>query len=112
MNPFTELVWEVIAGSPELLAQLAAIMKREYTPFLSGEKAFQANAGMLERRIREELDTWYEWLPDTPMNRIGGGLALEVLGSVDWDGVARLVQEKTLRKNRVLPTLPNPGGTA
>lgn len=64
MNPFTELIWEVITDSPDFLKQLTAIMQREYKPFLSGEKAFQANAHELERCIREELDKWVEWLPD------------------------------------------------
>lgn len=111
MNPFTALVLDVIRNSPEFLEQLTAIMKREYKPFLSGEKAFQANAKMLECHIREELDKWYEWLPDTPINRIGGGLAVEMLDSVDWDHLARLMQGNILRTNLTALVMPNPSGT-
>lgn len=95
MNPFTQLVWDVVTDCPEFLEQLASLMRREYTPFLTGEKAFQANARMLEQHLRQELDTWYDWLPETPINRIGGGLALEMLDCVDFDHLARLVQEQT-----------------
>ena len=112
MNPFTTLVWDMIQDSPEFLEQLTAIMKREYKPFLSGEKAFRANAKMLECSIKEELDKWNEWLPDTPINRIGGGLAVEMLDSVDWDQVARLVQEKILLTNLAALVVPNLSGTA
>ncbi|MGH2497281.1 MAG: hypothetical protein ACRDIV_21485 [Ktedonobacteraceae bacterium] len=111
MNPFTQLVWDVIHDSPEFLETLTAIMKREYKPFLAGEQAFQANAKMLEGYTREELDTWYEWLPDTPINRIGGGLAVEMLDCVAWDHVARLVQEYILRTNLNSLVVPNPSGT-
>lgn len=112
MNPFTVLVWDVIQDSPEFLEQLIAIMKREYKPFLSGEQAFQANAKALESHIREELDKWYEWLPDTPVNCIGGGLAVEMLDSVDWDHLARLVQESIVQAQLSALMLPHRGGTA
>lgn len=96
MNPFTELVWDVICECPKFLEQLSAIMKRDHKPFLESEKAFQANAKMLESFVHEELDKWYEWLPDTPINKFGGGLAVEMLDCVDWEHVADLVAE-TLR---------------
>ena len=108
MNPFTALVWEVVTDCPEFLEQLTAIMKREYKPFLAGEKVFQANAKMLEQHIREELDKWYDWLPDTPINRIGGGLAVEMLDSVDWDHLARLVQGSILQTNLAALVVPSP----
>jgi hypothetical protein len=111
MNPFTALAWDVIHDSPVFLEQLTAIMKREYKPFLIGEQAFQANAKMLEQHIREELDKWYEWLPDTPINRIGGGLAVEMLDSVDWDHLARLVEEHILHTNLAMFAVPNPSPT-
>ena len=110
MNPFTALVWDVIHDSPEFLEKLSTIMKREYKPFLTGEKAFQANAKMLESYLREELDKWYEWLPDTLINRIGGGLAVEMLDCVDWDHLARLVQENILRTNLGALVVPNLNG--
>ncbi len=110
MNPFTALVWDVLQDSSEFLEQITAIMRLDHKPFLTGEKAFQANAKMLEGHVREELDKWYEWLPDTPINRIGGGLALEMLDCVDWDQVARLVQE-TILQTRIEPLkLYQPGG--
>ncbi|MGH2495968.1 MAG: hypothetical protein ACRDIV_14845 [Ktedonobacteraceae bacterium] len=91
MNPFTQTLWNVITDCPDFLAQLSTIMKREYKPFSFGtsEKAFQANVKMLEGYVREELDKWYEWLPDTPINRIGGSLVVEMLDCVDWDQVAQ-----------------------
>lgn len=110
MNPFTALVWEVIQDSPEFLERLTDIMKQDHRPFsfASAEQAFQANAKMLEGYVREELDTWYDWLPDTPINRIGGGLAVEMLDSVDWDHLARLVQENILRTTLAKLAIPNP----
>ncbi|MGH2493792.1 MAG: hypothetical protein ACRDIV_03725 [Ktedonobacteraceae bacterium] len=111
MNPFTALVWEIITDCPEFLEQLTAIMKREYKPFLAGEQAFQANAKMLEGHIREELDKWYDWLPDTPINRIGGGLAIEMVDCVDWEHVAQLVQEHILQTNLTILTVPKPSTT-
>ena len=111
MNPFTALVWDVIHDSPAFLEQLIAIMKREHKPFLSGEKAFRANAKMLECHIREELDKWYDWLPDTPLNRIGGGLAVDMLDSIDWDHLARLVQENILQTNLAALVVPSPSAT-
>ena len=111
MNPFTALIWNVMLDSPAFLEQLTAIMKRDHKPFLIGEQAFQANAKMLECHIREELDKWYDWLPDTPINRIGGGLAVEMLDCVDWDHLARMVQENTLQTNLKALTVPHPSGT-
>jgi hypothetical protein len=111
MNPFTELVWDVVTGCPEFLEQLSAIMQREYKPFLEGEKAFQANTKMLEGYIRAELDKWYDWLPDTPINRIGGDLAVEMLDSVDWNHLARLVAENILQTNLAALVVPGPSAT-
>jgi hypothetical protein len=109
MNPFTALVWEVLQDSPEFLGRLTAIMQRDHKPFsfVSGEKAFQANAKMLEGYVRGELDKWYEWLPDIPINRIGGRLAVEMLDCVDWDHLARIVQEHILRTKLAKLTVPN-----
>jgi len=111
VNPFTALVWDVLQDSPEFLEQITAIMRLDHRPFLTGEKAFQANAKMLEGHIREELDKWYDWLPDTPINRIGGGLAVEMLDSVDWDQLARLVQETVLQTPIEPLKLYQPDGT-
>lgn len=111
MNPFTQLVWEVITDRPDFLETLTAIMKREYKPFLEGKQAFQVNAKMLEGHIREELDKWYDWLPDTLMNCIGGGLAVEMLDCVDWEHVAQLVQEHILQTNLAALHVPTPSTT-
>ena len=112
MNPFTALVWDAIQDSPEFLEQLTAIMKREYKPFLAVEQAFQANAKILEQHVREELDKWYDWLPDTPINRIGGGLAVEMLDCVDWEHLARLVQEQRLHTKLAALHVPQPSSTS
>jgi len=111
MNPFSETVWEVIQDSPEFLEQLQTIMRRDHRPFLEGEKAFQYSAKMLEGYIREELDKWYDWLPDSPVNKIAGGLAFEMLDCVDWDQVARLVQENILKASLSALSLPIPSST-
>ena len=113
MNPFTALVWEVVQDSPEFLEQLTAIMKRDHKPFSfsSTEQAFQANAKILEGYVRAELDKWYDWLPDTPINLIGGGLAVEMLDAVDWDHLARLVQEHILQANHAKLAVPKSHST-
>lgn len=114
MNPFTALVWDVIHDSPEFLEQLTAIMQHDHKPFsfVSGEKAFQANATMLESHVRAELDKWCDWLPDTPINRIGGGLAVEMLDCVDWEHLARLVQEQHLHTKLAALYVPQPSSTS
>lgn len=112
MNPFTALVWEVLLDSPQFLETLTAIMKREYKPFLlTPDATFRANAIMLAQHIRQELDKWYDWLPDTPINRIGGGLAVEMLDCVDFDHLARLVAEQELQNNVSALTIPTPTTT-
>src|SRR5260370_40749206 len=105
-------MWEVNPDWREFLAAWATIMQREYKPFLSGEQAFQANAKALECHIREELDKWYDWLPDTPINRIGGGLAVEIVESSDWDQGARLAQDTTLPTKVPRLAAAQPGGGA
>ena len=93
MNPFTETVWDVITDYPQLLEELAAIMRKDHKPFLSGEQAFKANFHELHSHMEAELHKWFEWLPDTPINRIGGELALAGFDTVDWSHIAVLVQE-------------------
>lgn len=56
MNPFTQLVWDVIADCPAFLEQLVALMRRDCRPFLTGERAFQANTKELEHSVRAEVD--------------------------------------------------------
>jgi len=88
MNGITATVWDVITDNESLLAELTAIMCKEYKPFLSQEQTLQVNTHQLEQHMLEQMTTWYEWLPDTPINHIGGELAMAVLDAVEWSLVA------------------------
>jgi len=79
MNKITEIVWDIITETPALLSELTRIMCQEYEPFLSKDKAATVNTFKLENYLREELTKWYEWLPDTPINQIGGELQWRLL---------------------------------
>ena len=48
MNGFTETVWDTISDDAQLLAELTAIMRKEYKPFLSKEQTVVANTHQLE----------------------------------------------------------------
>ncbi len=91
MNRFTETVWDVIADEDTLLAELGAIMRQQYPPFLSPEQAIKANASQLEQQMIAEITRWYEWLPDTPIHHIGAELVMDVLHDVEWSLIAALV---------------------
>jgi hypothetical protein len=93
MNSITAIVWDVISDDDTLLAELTAIMRKEYKPFLSQEQAVQANIHQLEQHLSDELTKWHEWLPDTPINHIGGELAMEVLDAVEWSLIAEHLLE-------------------
>src|SRR5260370_2561175 len=94
MNEITEIVWDIISDDEEFLAELTRIMGQSYEPFLTSEKAFTVNTSKLESHMREELTKWYEWLPDSPINQIGGELAMEAFRSVDWRHRASLVLDR------------------
>ena len=91
MNTITEIVWDSISDNEALLAELTRIMRKEYQPFLSKDKATTVNTYQVEHSLREELTKWYEWLPDTPINQIGGELAIEAFRDVDWRHIAALI---------------------
>lgn len=91
MNRFTATVWDVIADEDTLLAELGAIMRKQYPPFLSPEQAVKANTYQLEQHMVAEVTKWYEWLPATPINAIGGELVMDVLQDVEWYLIAALV---------------------
>jgi hypothetical protein len=91
MNSVTTTVWDVITGDESLLAELTAIMRKEYKPFLSREQAIQVNTHQLEQHLIEEMTKWYEWLPATPINHIGGELAMALLNAVEWSHIAELL---------------------
>jgi len=83
MNSITATVWDVITDDESLLAELTAIMRKEYKPFLSKEQTIKVNAHQLEQHMLEQMTKWYKWLPDTPINHIGGELAMDVLDAVE-----------------------------
>jgi len=91
MNRFTATIWDVIADDDTLLAELGALMRKQYPPFLSQEQAIKANTYQLEEHMVAEITKWYEWLPDTPINAIGGELVMDVLRDVEWYLIAALV---------------------
>lgn len=91
MNRFTTTVWDVIADDDTLLAELGAIMRKEYPPFLSPDQTVKANTYQLEQHMLAEITKWYEWLPDTPINAIGGEVVMDVLPDVEWYLIAALV---------------------
>ena len=92
MNTYTEAIWEVISDTPELLAELTTIMGKQYQPFLGEAQAYRVNTHKLQAYVLEKLNEWFEWLPDTPVNLIGGALALEALQAVDWSDIALQVR--------------------
>jgi hypothetical protein len=91
VNTITEIIWDIVSDDEELLAELTRIMCQEYEPCLSKDKAATVNTYKFENYLREELTKWYEWLPDTPINQIGGELAMEAFADVDWRHRAALV---------------------
>lgn len=95
MNRFTAIVWDVITDDESLLAELTAIMRKEYQPFLSQAQTVQANTHQLEHHILEEVTKWCEWLPETPINHMGGELAMQVLQEVEWSQIAKLLVERS-----------------
>ena len=88
MNTYTEALWEVIDEALDddeaLFADVKTILFKEYTPFLTTEKAREVNILTLKTYIVEKLNQWYAWLPDTSINRIGGELALHSVQEVYW----------------------------
>lgn len=66
MNSITATVWDVISDHEHLLAELTAIMRKEYQPFLSLAQTVQVNTHQLEQHMLEQLTIWYAWLPDIP----------------------------------------------
>src|SRR5260221_9180024 len=91
MSTVTENMWDIITVNDELHSELTRIMRQEYEPFLIDEKATTVNTFKLESYLREELAKWYEWLPERPIDMIGGELAMEALRHVDWRHVASLI---------------------
>src|SRR5712691_10232353 len=90
MNSITATVWDVISDHETLLAELTAIMRKEYKPFLSPAQTVQANTHQLEQHMLEQLTIWYAWPPDTPIHHIGGELAMTVLDAVEWSLISEL----------------------
>ena len=98
MNKFTQAIWEVINEAldedNELLADLRAIIFKEYKPFLTEVQTLQANIHQLQTYFLDKLNQWYQWLPDTTINQLGSELALQALKEVYWSVLAGLLQER------------------
>jgi hypothetical protein len=102
MNRFTTTVWDVIADDDTLLAELGAIMRKQYPLFLSPEQTVKANTYQLEQQMVAEVTKWYEWLPATPINALGGELVMDVLQDVEWYLIAALVLANAEQEAAVL----------
>ena len=98
MNRFTQAVFdaliEAIEEDEQLRTDLQTILFKEYTPFLTEERTLQANIHALHTYVQDQLNQWYAWLPDTPVNRIGGELALQAFQEVYWSVLTGLLQER------------------
>ena len=103
MSTITETLWEIITDSDALHAELTTIMRQEYEPFLTQEKATCVNTSKLEHYVREQLIKWYEWLPETPASQRGRELAMEAFHGEDGrppeetQHAVRLTAETVLR---------------
>ena len=93
MDLFTKALWGVIEDDDELLEELRAIMRQEHKPFLTREQAFEANTHILKANILERFSKWLDWLPTLPIDQIGLALAEEAIEFVEWDVIARQLQE-------------------
>ena len=94
MSTITEIMWDIITDNDELHSELTRIMRQEYEPFLTYDKATTVNTFKLESYFREEFTKWYEWLPERPIDMLGGELAMEALRHVDWKYLASLILEE------------------
>ena len=94
MSTITETIWDIITDNDELHSELTRIMWQSYEPFLTHDKATTVNTFKLESYFREELTKWYEWLPERPIDMIGGELAMEALRHVDWKHLGILILDE------------------
>ena len=97
MNTSTQSVWEIIGEAlfddEPLAADLEKIFAQDYRLFLSEEQRKALYSNSVKLYVLEKLKEWYDWLPNTTMNLIGGELALEAVKVVDWQLVAEMVRE-------------------
>ena len=93
----------MITDSPELLEELSAMMGKQYQPFLSEAQAFRVNTHRLKTCVLDQLNEWFEWLPETTMNQLGGELAMAALQEVDWSDIALQVRLAPLLREERQP---------
>ena len=72
MSTITATIFAIITDNDQLHSELTRIMRKEYEPFLTRDRATSINTYKLEQYVHEELLKWYEWLPDTAISQIGG----------------------------------------
>ena len=104
MNKYTQGVWEIIGEAlfddETLLADLKKILLKDYRLFLSSdEQVRQVYCNTLKEYFLEKLQQWYEWLPNTTINLIGGELALAAFKAVEWHLIAEKIRQQFERKN-------------
>jgi hypothetical protein len=104
MNTFTQGVWEVVrealVDDEALLADLKKLLLKDYRPFLSADQSGQVYSNTLKAYFLEKLQQWYEWLPETPINLIGGELALEAFQAVEWEFLAGELRQQFERERQ------------
>ena len=107
MNRFTQAVFdaliEAIEEDEQLRTDLKTMLFKEYKPFLTEQQTLQANIIALQTYVQDLLNQWYAWLPDTPVNRIGGELTLQAFQEVYWSVLTGLLQERFVTSVRRQP---------
>src|SRR5689334_20992978 len=102
MNSYTQGVWEIIAEAlfddESLSADLKKILCKDYRLFLSEEQSRQVYTNSLQAYFLDKLHQWYNWLPATTINLIGGELAQEAFKTVEWHLIAEQVRQRFERE--------------
>lgn len=97
MNTYTQGVWEILGEAllddEALSADLKKILCKDYRMFLSDEQSNQVYTNTVQEYFLEKLNQWYDWLPPTTINLIGGQLTLEAFKAVEWPLIAEQVRE-------------------
>ncbi len=102
MNTFTQGVWEVmreaLIDDEALLADLKRLLLKDYGLFLSAEQSVQVYTNTLQSYFLEKFNQWYDWLPNSTINLIGGELAQEAFKAVEWESLAEALQHQFERE--------------
>lgn len=92
-DELTRAVLNEIIDDDDLFQEAKHMMSVSYRPFLNQGESQIVNAHHLKQRFSEKLQKWMEWLPKTPIDSIGAGLAGAAFRQVDWDFISKWVLE-------------------